>query len=138
MSDKEFVLRRYEFANIERHVSDEDGAVSYLCVSAWFEGETLGTGKTEDDAFADAREKISELEDEMECDAMGTTGPIVDLFNDNLTQEEWNALAVIHRMRSRLNIQVIYRWSKSIDVVSTTYSQIVDESVFLNKEEKNG
>lgn len=65
---------------------------------------------------------------------IGTTGKIVDLFNENLTQEEWNALCIVHRLRTRLNLGIKFEWSKSIDVKTKDYSQIVDESVFLNKE----
>lgn len=67
---------------------------------------------------------------------IGTSGLIVDLFNKELTQEEWNALAIIHRLTNRLQIEIIYKWQSSIDVRSKEYSQIVDESVFLNKEKK--
>ena len=67
----------------------------------------------------------------------GLTGEIVDLFNKELTQQEWNALCVIHRMRLRLNLGIRFDWSKSIDVKSETTSQIVDEDVFLNKESIN-
>ena len=65
---------------------------------------------------------------------IGTTGEIIDLFNKELTQDEWNALSIIHRMSARLNVGIHFDWSKSIDVRSSTSSQIVDESVFLNKE----
>ncbi|HFG0578078.1 TPA: hypothetical protein ACGFUY_001928 [Flavobacterium psychrophilum] len=65
---------------------------------------------------------------------IGTTGKIIDLFNDKLTQEEWNALTVIHKLTNRLQIEIGFNWQKSIDVKSKEYSQIVDESVFLNKE----
>jgi len=71
----------------------------------------------------------------MEEEIIGTTGKIVDLFNENLTQEEWNALCVIHRLGARLNLGIRFDWSKSIDVRSEDYSQIVDESVFINKEQ---
>jgi hypothetical protein len=67
-------------------------------------------------------------------ETIGTSGKIVDLFNKELTQEEWNALAIIHRMTKRLNIGVRFDWDKSIDVRSENTSQIVDESVFLSKE----
>jgi hypothetical protein len=71
---------------------------------------------------------------EDEDDLIGTTGEIVDLFVENLTQEEWNALCIVHRMRLRLNLGIRFDWSRSIDVKSPTTSQIVDESVFLNRE----
>ena len=64
---------------------------------------------------------------------IGSTGPIVDLFNKELTQEEWNALVIIHKLTNRLNLGIRFDWSKSIDVKCHEYSQIVDESVFLNK-----
>lgn len=70
----------------------------------------------------------------MEDDEIGMTGEIVDLFNKELTQEEWNALCVIHRLTLRLDIGIHFDWTKSIDVRSTTTSQIVDEEVFLSKE----
>ncbi len=76
---------------------------------------------------------LEDAEDSEEA-IIGTTGEIVDLFNEKLTQEEWNALCVIHRMRKRLNLGVRFDWSKSIDVRSEKTSQIVDESVFLNRE----
>lgn len=72
----------------------------------------------------------------MEEEIIGTTGKLVDLFNENLTQEEWNALCVVHRLGARLNIGIRFDWSKSIDVRSEEYSQIIDESVFLSKEVK--
>ena len=68
-----------------------------------------------------------------EDEIIGITGPIVDLFNNELTQEEWNALSIIHRMTGRLNLGVSFEWKGSIDVKSQTTSQIVDESVFLNR-----
>lgn len=58
---------------------------------------------------------------------------IEDLFEKELTQEEWNALTIIHKMTNRLSIGVRFDWSKSIDVRSETTSQIIDEDVFLNK-----
>ena len=72
----------------------------------------------------------------MEEEIIGTTGMLVDLFNDNLTQEEWNALCIVHRLSARLDVGIRFDWSKSIDVRSEKYSQIMDESVFLNKESK--
>ena len=70
----------------------------------------------------------------MEEDVIGTTGDIVDLFNKELTSEEWCALAVIHRLTNRLDVGIRFDWSKSIDVKSKTTSQIVDDSVFLDRE----
>lgn len=67
---------------------------------------------------------------------IGTTGPGVDLLNDNLTQEEWNALCVVHRMTNRLDIGIRFDYSKSIDIRFENGSQIVDESVYLSKESK--
>lgn len=70
----------------------------------------------------------------MEGEIIGTTGKIVDLFNEKLTQEEWDALCIIHRLGIRLNVGIRFDWSKSIDVRSEECSQIIDESVFLNRE----
>ncbi len=70
----------------------------------------------------------------MSNNIIGTTGKIVTLFEKKLTQEEWNALCIVHRMRLRLNLGIRFDWDKSIDVRSTKTSQIVDESVFLSKE----
>jgi hypothetical protein len=64
---------------------------------------------------------------------IGTTGKLVDLLNENLTQEEWNALCIVHRLRLRLDLGIRFDCSKSIDVRSKEYSQIIDESVFLNR-----
>lgn len=69
-----------------------------------------------------------------EQEIIGTTGEIVDLFNKELSQKEWNALAIIHRLTARLSVGIRFDWSKSIDVRSQTSSQIIDESVFFNKE----
>lgn len=68
-----------------------------------------------------------------EDEIIGTTGEIVDLLDKELTQEEWNALSVIHKMTNRLNLGIRFDWTNSIDVKSKTTSQIVDESVFFNK-----
>ena len=65
---------------------------------------------------------------------MNTKGKLVDLLNNNLTQEEWNTLCLVHRLHVRLNIGIRFDWSKSIDVRGEDYSQIIDESVFLNRE----
>ena len=72
----------------------------------------------------------------MEEEIIGTTGKLVDLFNENLTQEEWNALCIVHRLSTRLNVGLRFDWIYSIDVCSNEYSQIIDESVFLNRELK--
>jgi len=73
---------------------------------------------------------------EMKKGIHGTTGKLVDLFNENLTQEEWNALCVVHRLGTRLGVGIRFDWSKSIDVRSSEGSQIIDESVFLSRESK--
>lgn len=73
----------------------------------------------------------SDFEDD---DDIGTTGEIVDLFNQELTDDEWNALCVVHRMRNRLSLGIRFEWPDSIDVRSKTTSQIVDESVFLKRQ----
>lgn len=67
---------------------------------------------------------------------IGTTGVLVDLFNKELTQKEWNALCTIHRLGTRLGIGIRFDWSKSIDVRNEYCSQMIDESVFLNREKK--
>lgn len=72
----------------------------------------------------------------MENKIIGTTGPLVDLFKEQLTQEEWNALCIVHRLGLRLDVGIRFDWSKSIDVRSAQHSQIIDESVFLNRESK--
>ena len=72
----------------------------------------------------------------MEEEIIGTTGPLVDLFNKELTQEEWNALCIIHRLGARLSVGIRFDWSKSIDVRGKDCSQIIDESVFLDRESK--
>ena len=69
-------------------------------------------------------------------ETIGTTGELVDLFNENLTQEEWNAICIVHRLSARINVGIRFDWSKSIDVRSEKCSQIIDESVFLNREQK--
>jgi hypothetical protein len=78
-----------------------------------------------------------DLADNMESEEeiIGITGKLVDLLNENLTQEEWNALCIVHRLRLRLDLGIRFDWSKSIDVRSEKYSQIIDESVFLNREQ---
>ena len=81
--------------------------------------------------------ELDEDEDDEDDDkAIGTTGEIVDLFNEKLTQEEWNALCIIHRLSLRLDAGIRFDWSHSIDVKTKKHSQIIDESVFLNKEKK--
>ena len=71
--------------------------------------------------------------EESDNDDIGTTGEIVDLFNQELTDEEWNALCVVHNMTNRLGLGIRFEWTHSIDVRSKTTSQIVDESVFLKQ-----
>jgi hypothetical protein len=73
---------------------------------------------------------MDELEDD---EVIGTTGELVDLFNRELTEEEWKAITIVHKMKNRLNIGIRFDWSKSIDVKSEHTSQIIDESVFLNR-----
>lgn len=70
------------------------------------------------------------LINEPEEETIGTTGPIVDLFNKELTDEEWKALEVVHNLKNRLNLGIRFDWCKSIDVRTKEHSQIVDESVF--------
>lgn len=65
---------------------------------------------------------------------VGTTGVLVDLLNENLTQDEWNAICIVHKLTNRLNIGVQFNYNKSIDIISSNCSQIIDESVFLNKQ----
>ena len=72
----------------------------------------------------------------MEEEIIGTTGKLVDLFNENLTQEEWTAPCIVHSLSTRLNVGLRFDWIYSIDVCSNEYSQIIDESVFLNRELK--
>lgn len=71
-----------------------------------------------------------------EEEIIGTTGEIVDLFNKELSQEEWNALCIVHRLTDRLNVAIRFDWSHSIDVKAEGMSQIVDDSVFLKRENK--
>lgn len=80
-------------------------------------------------------DKINDLNDDLSF-APGMTGPLVNFFENELTQEEWNALCVVHRMRLRLNCGLRFDWSKSIDVKHGGTSQIVDEQVFLQKEKR--
>ena len=41
---------------------------------------------------------------------------------------------IVRRLTLRLNLSIRFEWDKSIDVKSSTTSQIVDETVFLTKE----
>jgi hypothetical protein len=70
---------------------------------------------------------------------IGNTGPGVDLLNKNLTQEEWNALCIVHRMSNRLDIGIRFDFERSVDITFhlnfENGSQIVDESVYLSKED---
>ena len=75
-------------------------------------------------------EQIEELEDELQ-DAPGMTGPLVDLFESQLTEEEWHALHVVHLMRLRLNVGIRFDWSRSIDVKGHGTSQIIDQDVIF-------
>ena len=61
-------------------------------------------------------------------------GEIEKLFNENLTQEEWNALCIVHRLTEKLKVGIRFEWSHSIDVRTEQYSQIIDEEFFLNNE----
>lgn len=70
----------------------------------------------------------------MEEEIIGTTGILVDLLNENLTQDEWNAICIVHKLTNRLNIGIRFDYVRSIDVKSLKCSQIIDESVFLDKE----
>lgn len=78
--------------------------------------------------------KLDFNESEDSDNDVGTTGEIVDLLNQELTDEEWNALWFVHNMTNRLGLGIQFEWTHSIDVRSKTTSQIVDESVFLNGE----
>ena len=69
----------------------------------------------------------------MEEEIIGTSGKFIDLFNENLTQEEWNSLCIVHRLGERLNICIRFDWSKSIDVRSEECSQIIDELLSINQ-----
>lgn len=77
----------------------------------------------------------------MEEEIIGTTGPLLDLLNKNLTQEEWNALCIVHKMSNRLDIGIRFDFERSIDMSFhlnfENGSQIIDESVYLSKEDKN-
>lgn len=74
------------------------------------------------------------MEDNKLEENIGTTGPGVELLKDNMTQEEWNALCVVHRMSNRLNVGIKFQYEKSVDISFENGSQIVDESVFFEKE----
>ncbi len=74
------------------------------------------------------------MEENSSEEIIGTTGPGVELLKNNLTQEEWNALCIVHRMTNRLNVGLSFKFEKSIDISFENGSQIVDETVFLNKE----
>jgi hypothetical protein len=37
---------------------------------------------------------------------IGITGELVSLFEKELTQEEWNALCIVHRLTNRLDIGI--------------------------------
>ncbi|MCK9430178.1 MAG: hypothetical protein M0R17_09260 [Candidatus Omnitrophica bacterium] len=66
---------------------------------------------------------------------IGTTGVLVDFLKEKLTQEEWNALCIIHRLGNRLQLGIRFDWSRSIDIrAASSGSQIIDESVFLERE----
>jgi hypothetical protein len=107
------------FVNI-KSMSDSDFSVSYL--------------KKYAEQIYENKSKIMENEPFSNEWSIGEQGKLVDLFNENLTQEEWNALCIVHRLSNRLNIRIRFDYEKSIDVKSKDYSQIIDETVFLSKE----
>ena len=57
---------------------------------------------------------------------IGTTGPLVDFLNENLTEEEWKAIAVVHNLKNRLDMGIRFDWFRSIDVKTVNASQIID------------
>ena len=65
---------------------------------------------------------------------IGTSGNIIDLMNKELTQEEWNAIAIVHKLTNRLNMGMRFDYANSVDVKTPTDSQIVDDTVFLSKQ----
>lgn len=48
----------------------------------------------------------------------------------NVTNEEFDAIAAVHKMSNRLNIGIRFDWTKSIDVRRNKASEIIDESFF--------
>ncbi len=92
------------------------------------------------DAFEEICRRLKEIEDrelerESESDeVIGTTGVLVDYLKENLTEEEWNAISVVHCLKNRLDLGIRFDWSRSIDVRGCGTSQIVDENVFLQLE----
>lgn len=69
-------------------------------------------------------------------ESVGATGSLIDLFNKELSQDEWNALCIVHKLTNRLNIGIRFDYTRSIDVKSKTGSQIIDDTVFLQKFKK--
>lgn len=72
----------------------------------------------------------------MEEEIIGTTGPGVDFLVENLTQEEWNAICVVHRLKNRLDMGIRFDYEHSIDIRTNDFSQIIDESVYLTREKE--
>lgn len=105
--------------------------ISHLSTFSTFQGKNLKV------LFKHTKSHEPRNPDDLDEEIPGLTGEIVDLFNKELTQQEWDALCIIHRLRLRLNLGIRFDWSRSIDVKSETTSQIVDEDVFLNKESSN-
>ncbi len=54
---------------------------------------------------------------------------IIDEMKEQLTQEEWDSLLIVHKLTNRLNIAINFQFTKSIDVRSESDSMIVDESI---------
>lgn len=65
--------------------------------------------------------------------------PTESLLNKELTQTEWDALCVVHRLRKRLGIGFEFGYdSSSVLTMGKEYPvQIIQESVFLEKESTN-
>lgn len=86
---------------------------------------------TDKDSNADYSEICKSYEDVHDC--IGYTGEIVDIFENELSIEEWEAINTVHNLSNRLNIGIRFDYSKSIDVKSKYTSQIIDCEVFQNK-----
>jgi len=67
----------------------------------------------------------------------GMTGPLVDIFERELSPEEWEALRTVHLMRLRLNCGIRFDWTRSIDVNGFGTSQIIDEEVIFRNCKSN-
>ena len=131
---QELEMSRSNYSRIESGKSDP--TIKTLEQIAKLTNSTLVVDLIPNEPTEPESEQVT-LDLEMEEEIIGTTGKIVDLFNANLTQEEWDALCVIHRLTARLNVGIRFEYSKSIDVRSTEYSQIVDQSVFLSREKSD-